>query len=458
MKFDLPEEVRFIIDALEKNGHDAYVVGGCVRDSLAGNAPKDWDICTSALPEQTMECFEGCPVFGTGLQHGTVTLISNHKPYEITTFRHDGDYSDNRRPDTVEFVKELKEDMARRDFTINAMAFNPGVGVIDLFGGKEDLRNGIIKCVGDASGRFQEDALRIIRAMRFASELGFSIDDDTARAMLEKKALLRNIAVERIAAELDKLIVGMKASETISRHISVITEVIPELIPTIGFEQNNPYHCFDVFAHTMKSVDSSPKDVVIRLTMLFHDIAKPQCYTEKDGVGHFYGHPKVSSEIARQILSRLKYDNDTKFAVTQLVFYHDTDIDQNSRNVKRWLNRIGEERLRQLLLVKRSDAIAQSPEFANQKLAELENIEHIIDKVIAEQHCFSLKGLAVDGKDLIAAGIPEGAKIGAILKTLVDAVIEEQVENDKDKLMDMVRTFMGAVREGSGMKAEGDGG
>jgi len=437
----IPDEVRYIIDTLENNGHDAYAVGGCVRDSLLGKDPKDWDICTPALAAQSMKYFAGHHIIETGLKHGTITLRLNQQSFEITTYRIDGVYSDNRHPDKVEFANDLKEDLSRRDFAINAMAYNPKCGVVDLFGGAKDLDYGIIKCVGDANKRFQEDALRIMRALRFASVLGFSISGDTSSAMLANKKLLKNIAVERIAVELNKLIVGNGVRSTLLKYISVITEIIPEIEPAIGFDQNNPHHCYDVLNHILFSVENSLDDVRIRLTMLFHDIAKPECYTEAEGTGHFYEHPQASSDTAKKILSRLKYDNETIETVAQLILYHDADIQPNRKHIRRWLNRIGEKRLRQLIEVKRADAMAQSPSVRRIKTDKLTGILILVDEIIKQRQCFSLRDMAVSGRDLMALGIREGVDVGIMLDRLMNMVIDEQVENSKMKLLEAAKAI-----------------
>jgi tRNA nucleotidyltransferase (CCA-adding enzyme) len=432
MIIKLPGEVQFIIGTLENRGYGAYAVGGCVRDSLLGKEPQDWDICTSALPEQTMGCFDGYHIIETGMKHGTITLMLNHQPFEITTYRVDGKYTDGRRPDSVKFVSVLKRDLARRDFTIGAMAYNPKTGLVDYYGGQQDLANGTIKCVGNPDKRFQEDALRIMRALRFAAVFGFTIDTDTARAMHNNRTLLKNIAAERIAVELNKLLMGDRVSEVLSAHISVLTGIIPEFEPAVGFGQNNPYHCYDVMTHTLASIDAAPKDLIIRLTMLFHDIGKPSSYTESaDGVGHFYGHPQVGTDMARDILARLKYDNDTIKAVTQLVLYHDTDVRASRKIIKRSLSKLGEERFRQLIEVKRADTLAHSESVRAEGLSLLDDVMVVLDEIIEQQQCFSLKDLAVNGRDLIDAGVTEGVQIGKILSRLLDMVINESIENDK---------------------------
>ena len=439
MQIKLPDEVLYIIDILEQSGYEAFAVGGCVRDSLLEKEPQDWDICTSALPEQMMSCFAEHHIIETGLKHGTITIMLNKKPFECTTYRVDGKYKDNRRPENVKFVNVLKRDLARRDFTINAMAYNPKVGLVDYYDGQQDLIAKQIKCVGNADKRFSEDALRIMRALRFASVFGFSIEENTAQAMQNNKKLLGNIAVERIAVELNNLIVGDRVRELLSAHLPVIFEIIPELEPMAGFEQNNPYHCYDVLTHTLVSIDAAPKDLVLRLTMLFHDIGKPKCYTESDdGIGHFYEHQQESSDMAGAILSRLKYDKATSQAVKELVLYHDANIEPSKKQIKRWLNRIGHDRFLQLLEVKRADAMAQSDTHRQAKLNAIDAILPLLDEIIALQQCFSLKDLAIDGRDLINVGITEGSEIGKILNKLVDMVIDEEVENDKSALLECV--------------------
>jgi len=448
VNINIPEEARYIIGTLAEHGHEAYIVGGCVRDAVLGITPQDWDICTPALAEQTMQCFAGRHIVESGLRHGTITLVLDHQPFEITTYRVDGVYSDNRRPDSVEFITDLRADLSRRDFTINAMAYSPQKGIMDFFDGMADIQNHIIRCVGDADKRFQEDALRVMRALRFASVLNFDIEDKTSAAIVRNKGLLKNIAVERIAAELNKLIVGPNAGKVLSRYTSVLEEIIPEITAMIGFQQHNPHHYLDVWEHTVKSITASPAEVALRLTMLLHDTAKPQCYTEAGGIGHFYGHPQISAEMAKEILTRLKYDNDTIETVTQLVLYHDADIRPSTKQIKRWLNRIGEERFRQLLEIKKADAMAQAEKYRQTKIAVLADILPLLNGIIEQRQCFSLKDLAVNGRDLIAIGISEGVMIGKILNQLVDMVIDEQVENDRNKLIKAINDERLTINDG----------
>ena len=398
MEIKLPDEVRYIIDTLENGGFEAYAVGGCVRDSLLGRTPSDWDVCTSALPEQAMQCFDGCRIIETGLRHGTITLMLNNQPFEVTTYRVDGKYTDNRRPDSVRFVNVLKRDLARRDFTVNAMAYNPKTGVVDYYGGRQDLASGKIKCVGNADKRFKEDALRIMRALRFASVFGFSIDSDTASAMRGNKKLLRNIAAERIATELNKLLLGDGVCEILSEHTEIIAEIIPEIIGS-----NISY-----------GVENAPKDVILRLTMLFSGIGSP--------------------DAAESILSRLKYDNDTIKAVSQLILYRFYEI-TDGRDIKKLLNKIGEERFRQLIEIKKARAMALADGIRQNTTAELSRILSLTDEIIGQRQCYALKDLAVNGGDLIAAGVPEGVQIGIILNRLLNLVIDGEAENDKAVLI-----------------------
>lgn len=442
MKITLPDEVVCIIDTLNNNGYEAYAVGGCVRDAVLGRAPEDWDICTSALPEQAKRSFAGHHIIETGLKHGTITLMLNRQPFEITTYRVDGLYSDSRHPDTVEFVGDLKRDLSRRDFTINAMAYSPDKGLVDYFGGEQDIERRVIRTVGDADRRFYEDALRIMRALRFASVLGFSIDPSTSAALFESKGLLQNIAVERIVSELNRLLLGNDVERVLLGYPAILEEVIPEIGDMVGFDQRNPYHCLDVWAHTARSVCKAPFSLSIRLTLLLHDVAKPVCYTERDSIGHFYGHPKVGSDMARQILKRLKYDKNTIDAVAQMILYHDSYIPPQQKGVKRWLNRLGEERLRQLIEVKRADGKAHSEKNRDERLRALDEALSILDEVLEEGQCFSRKDLAVDGRDLLAAGVPEGGEVGAMLNQLVDMVIDGSVENEREPLLEAVESLL----------------
>ncbi len=433
----VPEEVNQIINTLENNNFLAYIVGGCVRDSILGKIPYDWDITTNALPEQIIKCFEQFRIITTGLKHGTVTVIINHKAFEITTFRIDGTYSDNRRPDKVEFTTDIKEDLSRRDFTINAIAYNPKTGFVDFFNGKEDIKNKIVRCVGEPDLRFNEDALRVMRALRFASVLNFTLDIKTTNSIHTNKELLNNIAVERISTELNKLLLGDNIKFILQNFYDVIAVFMPEIKKMVGFNQNNKYHHLDVWEHTIESIINTPKDIILRLSMFFHDIGKPSCYTEdKNGAGHFYGHPAVSSKIAVEILKRLKYDNFTISTVKELVFYHDYTIKPKTKIVKRLLNKLGEERVKQLFEIKKADILAHNPKYID-SIKDVYATNEVLNKVIEQQQCFALKDLAVKGNDLIEVGVPKGKQVGIILNQLMDMVIDDKLENDKAKLLEM---------------------
>ncbi len=430
----LPEAVKKTIEKLNRSGFEAFAVGGCVRDSLMGRKPNDWDVTTSASPAETMAVFRDYKVIETGIKHGTVTVIIDNNFLEITTYRIDGDYSDNRHPDKVNFTKNIKEDLARRDFTVNALAFNPKDGICDCFGGADDINNKIIRCVGDPDKRFSEDALRIMRALRFASVLGFEIEDKTAVSIRKNKYLLKNVATERKNSELSKMLCGKNAQRILMQFPDVISEIIPEISDMIGFEQKNRHHIFDVYEHTVKSVESIDAVMHLRLAMLFHDIGKPHCFTvDAKGEGHFYGHAKISYELAEKALDRLKYDNETRSKVLTLVKYHDAVIENDERYIKRWLNRLSPEGFFDLIKVKKADNLAQNPKY--NRIAYIEEISKKATEILERNECFSLASLAVNGDDLLAIGVPQGKKIGKALEFLLKAVTDGKCENDKQKLI-----------------------
>ena len=442
MLIKIPQDVKNIISALCLKGYEAYVVGGCVRDSLLGKTPKDWDIATSATPNEVKGVFAGRRIIDTGLQHGTVTLVIKGEHYEVTTFRTDGTYSDSRRPDTVTFVRNLKEDLARRDFTINAMAYSPTAGLVDPFNGKEDLVAKIVRCVGNPNKRFQEDALRIMRAVRFVARLGFKLETKTHQAAISNKDLLDNIAAERISSELNQILLGATAENNVlAGNLQVLCKVIPELWVCRGFEQNNPHHDKTVLKHLFVSVVEAPTNIHIRLAMLLHDIGKPFSYTEdEDGKGHFYGHADLSAEMAKTILTRLKYDNTTIKTVTALVLHHDAEMIPTEPAVKRWLNKLGsEELMRQVIVVRKADIAAQSNYKRDEKLSNLSVVETVLGKIIEQGQCFSLKDLAVNGRDLMALGVKQGVEIGKKLNQLMGLVLDGELENDRDILIKFVQ-------------------
>ena len=443
-KINIPTAANELIHTLHNHGHSAYVVGGCVRDSILGRKPNDWDICTSATPNEMLEIFKDRKIIETGLQHGTVTVVVNGEPYEITTFRIDGEYSDNRRPDTVTFTDKLVEDLRRRDFTINAMAYNDTEGLIDPFNGLEDIKYQKIQCVGSAKDRFGEDALRILRAIRFASQLEFVMIPETLYEINQQYKNLENISIERINSEFCKIASSSDFCVQMVLFQDVFALFIPELKDMFNFPQNNPYHDYDVFGHTIHAVEHcDSEDLAVRLAVFFHDIGKPHSYQDgEDGVRHFKGHGRVSAEITDNIMKRLRFDNETRNNVVELVYYHDATFEIGKKYVKRWLNKIGEEQFRRLLEVRKADILGQKPNFEQSRIDKVNNIEQILEEVLQEDECFSLKDLAVNGKDLMGIGYKSGRQLGAALQGLLDCVIGEEVNNNREELLELAKGWL----------------
>ena len=436
----VPPQARRVIEVLEAAGFEAWCVGGFVRDSLLGRPVSDIDIACSALWPQTEEaCLAaGMRVHRTGEKHGTVTVVCDDAAFEVTTFRVDGAYSDARHPDEVRFVRSLKEDLARRDFTINAMAYHPLRGLADPFGGLEDARRGIIRTVGDPAQRFGEDALRILRACRFSSQLGFSLDGATYQAMLEGKRGLLRVSSERITAELQKLLLGDNVRDALLQTVDVISAVLPELVAMKGFDQCTPYHCHDVLEHTARAVAGTPPYPLVRWAALFHDMGKPAAFfKEPGGRGHFYGHAKISVPLARGIMDRLTFSTAFRDRVLLLVERHDDVFDATPRAVKRALARMGGdvELFRALCDLKRGDASAQAPAYAEERMRRADDLLRVLDGILAEGEAFTLKHLAVNGRDAMDAGIAQGPSVGAALAAALDAVIDEQIPNDRETLL-----------------------
>lgn len=442
---DIPGGAKRIIHYLQSAGYCAYVVGGCVRDSVLGITPHDWDICTSVIPDRMREILRsnGIKTIDTGLQHGTITACMDDGNYEITTFRVDGKYSDNRRPDRVRFVGDLIEDLARRDFTINAMAYGDALGLIDPWNGSYDIHAKLIRCVGNPDDRFKEDALRILRAMRFASTYGFKIEEKTAEAIHRNKDLLKNISAERIQSELTKMLCGKGVLDILLEYKDVIAVIIPELEPCIGFEQNNPYHIYDIYDHIAHAVANyMGPDISIKMALLLHDVGKPECYSEDENGGHFYGHSVPSMRIAKDVMERLRFDNKTKQEVVDLVLYHDADIYPGTRSVKRWLNKIGYEMLDKLINIKGADNGAHSEMAQIAKPQRFWEIRRIASDVMNEQQCFQIKDLAVNGHDVMALGIESGPKVGKILNYLLNKILDEEIKNEHEVLMNEVARYL----------------
>lgn len=431
----LSRGAQTLLNKLNRQGHEAFVVGGCVRDMLMGITPHDYDITTSATPDEVKRVFEDYRVIETGLKHGTVTVIADGEPYEITTYRIESTYSDSRHPDGVVFTRSLTEDLARRDFTVNAIAYNPNVGIVDPFEGQKDIQKKILHCVGNPSERFSEDALRILRLIRFASVLGFDIEKETADAALSLKEKLIHVSAERVQSELVKLICGKNAGKILMEYCEILSAVIPELLPMKGFDQKNQHHIYDILTHTAKAVDAVLCEKALRLGALFHDIGKPSVFSlDSDGVGHFYNHASVGYQMTEEILTRLKFDNATKNTVTHLVKWHDIQIEANEKGVKRALGKMTPEFFFMLIALKRADNLAQNPSYSDRQ-AYYDTLELLAKDILSKNVCFSMKDLAVNGGDLMAIGIPAGKKMGLILKQLLDDVINEQIPNEKDLLL-----------------------
>ena len=441
VKMKLSAGVRRILQTLNSAGHEAYLVGGCVRDLLRSVEPHDWDICTSALPEETEQCFAGQQVIETGLKHGTVTVLEGGEPYEITTYRTEGPYSDSRRPDFVRFVPNLEEDLARRDFTMNAIAMDLQGNLRDPFGGVDDIKAGLIRCVGEPDQRFQEDGLRVMRALRFAAVFGYEIEEQTAQAVHENRTMLDRVAAERINAELCKLLVGKGAGSILRQYPDVFCQFWPQLGPLVTLEQNTPWHCWGGWEHTIHALEAAPADVTLRLTMLLHDIGKPACKsTDEQGIDHFYGHPAVSARLADEMLRALKFDNKTRERVVLLVERHDVQLPPRGQVIRRWLSRLGPEAFFQLLEGKRADNMGQAPEKVRDRLAELDEIRAKAEQILADRQCLTLKDLAVDGRDVIAAGIEPGPEVGRVLEGLLERMLSGEIPNERETLMAILRS------------------
>ena len=438
MVIKIPPQVNRAVEILQSNGHTAYVVGGAVRDALMGKEPHDWDITTSALPEETLDAFKDFRTIETGLKHGTVTVIVNGETLEITTYRIEKDYSDNRHPDKVEFTDRVEDDLSRRDFTVNAIAYSPARGFADPFGGQEDIKKEIIRCVGEADKRFGEDALRILRALRFSSVLGFEIEKETSESIHRNFSLLANISAERIFVELSKLLCGKDAGRILREYEDVIFFVMPELRAMKDCGQNHERHIFDVWGHTVAAVENIDPIPELRFAMLFHDSGKPECKTtDENGVDHFYSHGKISKKIAHDILVRLKTSVKFRNHVCSLVEYHDFLPDKISRKTyKKYIGKLGIDVVKQLFKVRTADVRAQNPKFHAQSLNENEIGLKTLYEIENESACFSISDLAVSGKDLAAIGIEPSPEMGRILKILLDEVMDEKLKNTPQALLE----------------------
>lgn len=434
----LPRKVEDIIDRIQAAGYEAYAVGGCIRDSILGKEPDDWDITTSAKPEEVKKLFDR--TIDTGIQHGTVTVMYGKEGFEVTTYRIDGKYEDSRHPKDVTFTANLKEDLRRRDFTINAMAYNPKDGLVDLYEGVQDMKRGLIRCVGDARERFTEDALRMMRAVRFSAQLGYIIEEKTKKAVMELAPTLHNISAERIRTELVKLLLSAHPDFLkIAYETGITAQILPEFDICMKTEQNNPHHCYYVGEHILHTLPYVKADKVLRLAMLFHDIGKPRTLTvDENGITHNHGHAVAGEEIALRIMKRLKFDNDTIDKVGRLVRYHDLKIESSAKSIRRAVHQTGEDIFPLLFSVKYADIMAQSEYQREEKLSELETLKNIYHTIIAEKDCLSLKDLAVTGSDLLAIGMKPGREMGLTLHKLLEVVLEEPEHNQKDYLLSLL--------------------
>ena len=430
----LPKEVDTVIAALQSAGYSPYLVGGCVREMLRGKAPSDYDMTSDAPPQEVLRLF-GERAHPTGLQHGTVTVVSGGLPIELTTMRRDGAYKDSRHPDSVTFGTSIEEDLARRDFTVNAIALSPNGTLVDPYGGQKDLNAKILRCVGEPKRRFEEDALRILRLVRFCSVLGFSAEDETARAAREARGSLAHIAHERVYAEMNKLLLGENVGETLLAFPDILGVPIPEILPCVGFDQCNYHHCFDVWGHTARAVAAVPPKRELRWTMLFHDLGKPRCMTvDGDGVGHFYGHTDISAQMAEDIMARLHFEKALRDSVRAQLECFDDMFPPERAAIHREMAKRGREVTADLLLTKRADNAAKAPDGLARAQAPWLAAQKVYDELIAENACCSIHELGINGKDLAVLGY-RGREIGAVLARLLDEVAAEKLENTREALL-----------------------
>ncbi len=448
MHIDIPKNAENIIRILNENGFEAYVVGGCVRDSLLNKEPEDWDITTSARPEDVKRIFT--KTIDTGIQHGTVTVRMGGQGYEVTTYRIDGEYEDSRHPKSVEFTSNLSEDLKRRDFTINAMAYSPKDGLIDIFDGVKDLENGIIRCVGNPKERFDEDALRTLRAVRFAGQLKFEIEDNTFEAIKYAAKNIKNVSAERIRVELTKLIMSEGVDRLITAKEALLTEVcLPEWDKMLETNQDNPHHMYNVGVHTIKVLEGVNRlykgndERVHRIlcwSALLHDVAKPECKSvSEDGIGHFYGHPDKGSVMATNILKRLKFDNYTINMVSRLVKYHDYPYDGSKKALRRFLNKAGIDIVPFLLILMEADVRGQSEYKRDIKLNAIKQLENDVNEIKENLDAITIKDLAINGNDLMEIGVPSGKMIGTVLESLLNEVLDTPSLNDREILLEKVK-------------------
>lgn len=439
MKIRLPEKVKMILEELERHGYEGYAVGGCVRDSILGREPSDWDITTSASPDEVKRIFPR--TFDTGIEHGTITVLMEKEGFEVTTYRIDGEYEDGRHPNEVQFTSELREDLRRRDFTINAMAYNETNGLIDAFGGIVDLENGVVRCVGNAWERFGEDALRMLRAVRFCAQLGFAMEEQTAEAVRQLAPSLKKISAERVQAELVKLLESPHPDGIRQAwELGITAVILPEFDRIMAQEQNSAHHAFSTGEHTLEALRNVRANRVLRLTVLFHDMGKPEiAVVDEQGIYHFKGHARYSALLTKTIMKRLKFDNETRSRVYRLVLNHSLYPEATPEGVRRGIFQVGEDLFEAYLEVKRADILGQHPAVQEKKLAYLQQIRELYQEILQRGDCLSLKSLAVTGKDLIQDGVKPGRKMGELLERLLDEVLEVPERNEREWLLERSR-------------------
>lgn len=463
---EIPEKVRYILEQLQCNGYEGYAVGGCVRDSLLGRKPGDWDITTSANPNQVKNIFK--KTVDTGIAHGTVTVLLNGEGFEVTTYRLDGEYEDHRHPQEVTFTPNLSEDLKRRDFTINAMAYNPETGIVDLFDGCGDIQKKCIRCVGNPQERFAEDALRMLRGVRFAGQLGFDIEDETLSAIEQQSSTIRNVSAERIRVELTKLLLSNRPDKLLlAVHTGLCDIFLPEFCTMLMTEQNNPHHCYSVGEHALHAVENiqmlcrehfddnsylSPyrgkyseekAQIILVFAALLHDIGKPSCKsTDEDDVDHFYGHDVKGSDMAKKVMQRLKFDNDTINMVTRLVRFHERRYHGEKRELRRLASKAGNDLMPFLFILQKADILSQSSYMRDEKLMKIEQAQKLYQEICEANEPLGIKDLDVTGRDIIGLGVKPGPEVGKILQNLLDFVIDDpQKNNSKDLLTEALKTI-----------------
>lgn len=435
MMIQMPKTAEYIIDKLYERGFECYAVGGCIRDSLSGRYPHDWDFTTNAAPDEIISCFSEHRVIDIGKKYGTICVVINNENFEITTYRTDGSYADSRHPDSVAFSRDLVDDLSRRDFTINALAYNHICGLVDEFNGVDDLKNGIIRCINDPDNRFSEDALRILRALRFASTCGYMIEPLSEQAIFRNMNSLLSVSKERISSELTRILCGKNVEYILNRYRDVFAVIIPELVPMFGFDQHTPHHNLDVYAHTARAVSYTYSDPILRTAMLLHDTAKPiSCKKDENGRCHFKGHPDLSAEIAESVLRRLRFKKSSINTICLLIRYHDNRLTPDSKTVKRCMRDIGAQNVASLLNIQYADIMAQSDYLHQQKLDTLSAVKKEYERVLSSGECYSLPDLAIRGNDIKHLGVSDDKYVGMILEKLLDAVICDQVPNSRQQL------------------------